>query len=99
MAANRIKIDGQLSIHKALWDFVNTQLTPAIGIKPKEFFRDLHQLVKEFGGENDRLLKVRDEMQRQIDEYFERNKGKVFNAEDFQAYLKKIRYIVPEGPD
>ena len=88
---------GALSISPVFSDFVEQELLPAIGFKSDEFWSGLESIVAELTPTNRSLLAVRDELQRQIDEWHLARQGKAWRHADYVAFLKDIGYLVDAG--
>ena len=51
----------------------------------------------ELAPKNKKLLAIREEMQKKIDEWHIDNKGKEFDSKAYENFLKEIGYLVKEG--
>ncbi len=93
----RTEIAG-LQIAPVLAEFVEKEAVPASGISAEKFWSGVATLVKEFAPDNQALLKKRDELQKQIDEWHRAHRGKPIDLAAYTAFLKEIGYLVPEQP-
>lgn len=89
---------GQLSIAADLYDFVNQELLEGLPLSSDAFWAGFDEAVHDLAPKNRALLAIRDEMQTQIDAYLVANRDAGLEADAYQAFLKDIGYIVPEGP-
>ncbi len=93
------KIDkGNLKVNHDLLEFVNDELLPGTNIDPIKFWFGFDKAVHELTTINKKLLFIRDEMQKKIDEWHVDNKGKEFDTKAYENFLKEIGYLVKEGP-
>ena len=67
MQIEYIKINN-LKISKDLLNFVNNELLKGTEILPENFWKGFDQAVHELASKNKELLKIRDELQKQITE-------------------------------
>jgi len=88
---------GRLSIASELLNFVNNELLAGTGVTKKKFWDGLDKCVHELAPINKKLLYARDEIQKKIDKWHIDNKGKEFNSETYENFLKEIGYLVKEG--
>ncbi|MBO9472707.1 malate synthase G [Shimia sp. R10_1] len=88
-----------LQIAQELYDFIVDQALPGTGVAEDAFWAGLSALAHDFGPENRALLEKREEIQQKLDGWHLGNKGNVHDAEAYQAFLKEIGYLVPEGED
>ena len=88
-----------LSVARLLADFIETQALPGTDVDAADFWRALDSLAHEFGPKNRALLQVREDIQKKIDSYHLDRKGAQWDQAAYQAFLRDIGYIVPEGPD
>ncbi|WP_048757097.1 malate synthase G, partial [Afipia felis] len=93
----RTEIAG-LKIAPVLAEFVEKEAVPGSGISAEKFWNGVATLVKEFAADNQALLKKRDELQKQIDEWHRAHRGKPIDLAAYTAFLKEIGYLVPEQP-
>lgn len=93
---------GGLQVAKTLYDFVNTEVLPAIGKDSAEeqekFWDGFGKIVEEFTPRNRELLNTRDELQKKMDAWYEDHKG-AQDPEEYKAFLKEIGYLVDEPGD
>ncbi len=88
-----------LNVDARLAEFVETQALPGTGLSPDAFWAGFAQAVAEFAPVNRALLATRDRMQGQIDDWHRARRGQGFDAAAYQAFLREIGYLLPEGPD
>ena len=98
MGEKYIKIKN-LSVSEILYNFVNKDLIPGTGIKEKDFWRNFSNVVHELAPKNEELLKIREKLQKQIDQWHKRKKGIKIDSKEYLNFLKKISYIKEEGKD
>ncbi|MDX5357365.1 MAG: malate synthase G [Rhodobacterales bacterium] len=88
-----------LQVAGELADFVEGQLLPGLTISAEAFWQGFAGLLAELTPENRRLLAVRDQMQAQIDSWLTARRGQDWDNAAWQAFLRDIGYLLPEGPD
>jgi len=86
-----------LVVSPVLAQFVESELLPAIGLDPGEFWRGLEAIIEDLSPVNRALLEKRDEFQRQIDEWHVARREEAWDHDAYVAFLKSIGYLVPEG--
>jgi len=86
-------------IHSGFYRFINDDVLPLHTIEPDQFWRDLDQLITDLSPVNRQLLAIRDEMQRQIDQWHLAHKGQPLDVPAYEAFLREIGYLVAEGED
>ncbi len=87
-----------LSIDTELRDFLVAEVLPGTGMDQERFFAGFSALVHELAPKNRALLARRDALQAQIDAWH-RSHGGPSDPAAYEAFLRDIGYIVPEGPD
>lgn len=92
-----VNIDG-LSIDRILYNFLLEEALPGTGVEKDRFFQGFAAIVHDLAPKNRALLAKRDALQIQID-CWHRENGSAADPEAYQAFLRNIGYIVPEGPD
>uniref|UniRef100_A0A7S2WGG4 Malate synthase n=1 Tax=Mucochytrium quahogii TaxID=96639 RepID=A0A7S2WGG4_9STRA len=91
---------GSIKVHHTLVEVVEKEIIPGTGIAPQSFWGSLEKILNEFAPENEGLLRKRDSIQAQIDNwYLQHSKNSKYDAAAYAAFLGEIGYIVPEGPD
>ncbi len=88
-----------LKVSEELLSFVNNELLKDTNITPKEFWLGFDKAVHELAPQNKELIKTRENLQKLIDDWHIKNKGKEIKIEEYKNFLKKIGYLKDEGPD
>ncbi len=95
----KYEVVNNLKIAKNLLNFVNDDLLKDTNIKPDKFWSGFDKAVHELYPINKQLLKKRDELQKKIDEWHIKNKGKQTDITEYKNFLKKIGYLKDVGAD
>ena len=88
-----------LKISTKLLDFINNEVLPGTDVDPDKFWNNFEKNIHELAPLNKNLIKRREEIQKEIDEWHKRNKDKEFNKKEYTDFLKSISYIVDEKED
>ena len=88
-----------LKVSEKLYSFVNNELLKGLSISPEKFWSGFDEIVHELSPKNRELLKIRDTLQKKIDEWHLKNKGDKVNIERYKKFLKEIGYLKEEGSD
>ena len=88
-----------LKISSKLFNFINNEVIPGTDIKPDEFWDNFEKVVHELAPINKNLIDKRENIQKKIDEWHIKNKGKDFNKKEYSKFLKSISYIIEEKED
>ena len=88
-----------LKISTDLLSFVNDELLKDLNISAEEFWKGFDKSVHELAPKNKELLKIRDELQKKIDNWHINNKGKGIKISEYKKFLEEIGYLKNEGPD
>ncbi|XID75823.1 malate synthase G [Alkanindiges sp. WGS2144] len=88
---------GKLSIAKELYDFIENEALAGTGVDSATYWKNFEQVVTDLTPKNKELLAKREELQAKIDEWHRANP--TFDKTAYQAFLREIGYIVPEGED
>lgn len=86
----------QLTIDKALYEFVNNEVLPGTAIGAREFWSGFTGLVRSMAPRNAALLERRDELQSKIDCWHRQYPGPRFDRAKHRAYLSEIGYLAAE---
>ena len=92
-------IKNGLKINATLYKFVNEEVIPDTHIEIEKFWRDFEETLNELAPINRALIKKRETLQKQIDNWHKKNAGKEFDKKDYINFLKSISYIVDEKED
>ena len=88
-----------LKVAKELLSFVNNELLKDINITSEKFWSGFDIVVHELEPKNKELLKIRENIQKKIDDWHIKNKGNEINIDEYKKFLKEIGYLKDEGPD
>ena len=94
----RVQSSG-LQIGKTLFDFVNDDVLPGIGISAEDFWAKTAGIVSELTPKNRALLEKRVELQAKIDAWHKENEGKPSDLAAYKSFLSDIGYLIEEGDD
>jgi malate synthase len=89
---------GRITVDKGLYDFVNSEVLPGTGVPQQKFWHDFAGFVAEMTPRNAMLLRRRDELQSQIDNWHRANPGPHFDPAKYREFLTAIGYLVAEKP-
>ncbi|MFA1621956.1 malate synthase G [Rhizobium mongolense] len=87
-----------LSIDTVLHDFIVNEVLPDLPVDADAFFAGFSAIVHDLAPKNRELLLKRDHLQALIDEWYRQN-GAPADMESYQAFLRQIGYLLPEGSD
>ena len=90
---------GNLHVAEVLADFVNAELLPAAGIAAQAFWSRFEQIITDFTPRNNSLLAKRDQLQRQIDEWYRARRNAPHNPREYRQFLRDIGYLLEVGDD
>ena len=88
-----------LSVSNQLLNFVNEELLKDTSISSEKFWEGFNKAVHELAPKNKELLKIRENLQKKIDNWHIENKDNEINLEEYKKFLKKIGYLKEVGPD
>ncbi len=94
---SRIDKNG-LTVEPVLHDFLVKEALPGLKIDADKFFADFSAIVHDLAPRNRELLAKRDALQLRIDDWY-RQHGAPTDMDTYQAFLRDIGYILPEGSD
>ena len=89
----------QLQFNQALFNFLAQEVLPQTSLDPATFWAEFSQLIEDFTPRNRELLKKRDSLQAQIDQWHRDQRGQPHNAEAYDSFLRDIGYLLEEGDD
>jgi len=88
-----------LQVATSLYDFIEQQVLPAVGVKSDKFWKGFADIVTDLAPKNIALLAERDRIQAEMDKWHSANPGPVAAGKAMKAYrkfLSQIGYLVPE---
>ncbi|WP_439271408.1 malate synthase G [Pseudochrobactrum sp. HB0163] len=86
-----------LQVDQELSRFLEGEVLPQSGIEAASFWAGLAAMVRDLAPRNRALLAKRDEIQAKLDAWYKANRN--YTMADYQAYLREIGYLLPEGED
>jgi len=87
---------GELQVAQSLFDFVNQEALPGLGIDQQKFWLSFSSLVAQLAPRNSELLAKRELLQQQIDQWHQNND---YDFGAYKAFLQQIGYLLPQGDD
>jgi len=88
-----------LKVSEELLSFVNNELLKDLDITSENFWLGFDNVVHELAPKNKELLKIREILQKKIDDWHIKNKGNEIKINDYKKFLQEIGYLKNEGPD
>ena len=88
-----------LKVSIELLRFVNDELLHNTNISPKKFWSGFDQCIEELSLKNKDLLKIREDLQKKIDDWHFSKKGNKIDIVEYKKFLKDIGYLKDEGSD
>ncbi|OYD21148.1 malate synthase G [Oceanimonas baumannii] len=90
---------GDLQIAANLYHLVQDEILPGTGIEAEAFWAGFGRLVHELAPLNRALLQRRDQLQAELDEWYQSHPERPWSQVEYQAFLERTGYLVPEGDD
>ncbi len=90
---------GGLQVAQVLDELVQNDIIPGTGIEVRDFWQGLEAILAELGPENQALLKKRDALQLQIDQWHREQQGKPHDHIAYKVFLQSVGYLVDEPED
>ena len=75
-----------LKVSEKLSKFVNDELLKNTNVSPENFWVGLEKTLDELAPKNRELIKFREDLQKKIDEWHIKNKGKEFNLKEYKKF-------------
>ena len=88
-----------LKVSEDLISFVDNELLKDTSISPEKFWLGFSEAAHNLAPKNKELLKIRENLQKKIDDWHIKNKGKEIKIEEYKKFLTEIGYLKNEGPD
>ncbi|MBO0905609.1 malate synthase G [Jiella sonneratiae] len=90
---------GGLKVAENLKRFIDEEALPGTGIETEAFWSGFSDILNSLAPKNRALLAERERLQTAIDEWHRERRGKQIDQKAYQAFLREIGYLLPEGPD
>ena len=87
---------GGLQVDDILVRFVEDEALPGTGIEADAFWDGFAAILRDLAPRNAELLRKREDLQAQIDDWHVERAGQPHDAAAYRAFLDEIGYIVPE---
>ena len=88
-----------LQIAAELVDFLEAEALPGTGVAPEAFWEGFAGLLAWGTPKNRALLETRETLQEQLDAWHRERRGQGHDAAAYEAFLREIGYLVPEGAE
>lgn len=88
---------GRLQVSTVLADFIETRAIPGTGVAADVFWSGFSELLNGFAAKNRALLGKRQGLQAKIDAWHIARRGQPHDADAYEAFLREIGYLAPEG--
>ena len=85
----------RLDVATSLHQFIEHEVLPGTGIKPKAFWSGFDAIVADLAPKNAALLAERKRLQAELDAWHHAHPGPVRDMAGYQAFLRQIGYLVP----
>lgn len=87
-----------LQVDEELHRFLVEEALPGTGVDADRFFTEFSKIVHDLAPKNRELLAKRDAFQVKLDDWYRQN-GAPSDLAAYEAFLREIGYLLPEGPD
>jgi malate synthase len=87
-----------LRIDEELHAFLLAEALPGTAVDPEHFFAEFARIIADLAPKNRQLLAQRDAFQDKLDQWYRQN-GAPADMAAYEAFLRDIGYLLPEGPD
>jgi malate synthase len=95
---NTATVADGIEVAPILRDFLEQEALPGTGVAAGAFWSGLGALLRELAPLNAALLARRDALQARLDAWHRRHPGAAGFGAPYEALLREIGYLVPEGP-
>ena len=83
----------RLQVATSLYQFIEEQVLPGIGVKSAAFWKSFDALVADLAPKNIALLAERDRLQSEMDRWHKAHPGPITDMPAYQGFLTKIGYL------
>ncbi|MFT6388928.1 MAG: malate synthase [Cellvibrionaceae bacterium] len=86
-----------LQLSSPIYDLLNNEIAVGLNLDVDQVLAGFSNVVETLAPRNKALLKKRDDLQHQIDEWHRKNPGAIKDMAAYKQFLTEIGYLVPEG--
>jgi malate synthase len=86
-----------MQIHSEFRAFVEEELLPGLKIEADYFWDGVEAIVEDLSPENERLLKVRAQLQSRIDTFYQDQGNRQSDVQSSRNFLQEIGYLIEQG--
>jgi malate synthase len=87
-----------LQVATPLARLIEEHILPGTDVTADAFWTGYAAMLADLAPDNRELLETRRELQRRINVWLEARRGEPWDATGYEAFLREIGYLVPEGP-
>jgi malate synthase len=98
MSDSRIQ-RGSLQVAQQLDELIANEALPGTGVDVDAFWQGFADCLAELGPRNKDLLRVRDDLQEQIDAWHRERRGQPLDEVEYKTFLQDIGYLLPVPDD
>ena len=98
MSDSRIQ-RGSLQVAQQLDELIANEALPGTGVDVDAFWQGFADCLTELGPRNKDLLRVRDDLQEQIDAWHRERRGQPLDEVEYKTFLQDIGYLLPVPDD
>ena len=88
-----------IKINERLYNFINNEVLKGTDINEDTFWNGFSDIVDVYYPKNVNLLEKRKDLQNKINNWHKENQSRDIDLKQYKKFLKKINYIVDEGPN
>ena len=85
-----------LKVSEKLSKFISDELLKETDLSVDNFWSGFEKTINELAPKNKELINLREDLQKQIDNWHIKNKGNEFNLSEYKKFLTKIGYLKKE---
>jgi len=93
MPNDQPRLAGTLRVAPVFHEFVESELLPAIGFDAETFWRGVESIIDDLTPVNRELLKIRDDLQAQIDAWHKAHQDERWSHAEYVEFLNNIGYL------
>lgn len=87
---------GRLHVAPELKSFIDNEALPGTGVATDAFWAGFNDVVTDLAPKNAALLKKRDELQLELDNWHKKNPGPITDMAGYRQFLESIGYLVEQ---